>query len=132
MITGLSVGFNVTKVEVEKRGGEGAKGYEVDRIVEGKLSEVSTVSFPAIPGARIKNSGDATESDGLATFAIIDGKGSEGCDVRLHEGDFVRLATFASIPTAPIERVRPNPKAVLSEDEKHPGARDALMCILAR
>ena len=134
VLTGLSVGFDVIKVEIEKRGGEGAAGYEVDRIVEAKLREVSCVTFPAIDGARINAS---ESSNSLTTFAINDGAPSQ---VRLAAGDSVMLATFLSRG----KRIRPNPSTEndtlaevqpqeiveLTDDEKYPGAREALERII--
>lgn len=153
ILTGLSVGFDIVKVESEKRGGEGAKGYEVDRITEARLREVSVVTFPAISGARIKAS-DAV--DNITTFTVTDGESNQE---RLQEGDRVCLATFFSQgkrirpcpqtdPVAelhkedaepsdapPVEsqadvEPQPEPKAELSEDQRYPGARAALERIL--
>ena len=134
VLTGLSVGFDVVKVETEKRGGEGARGYDVDRIVEAKLREVSCVTFPAIDGARINAS---ESSNSLTTFAINDGAPSQA---RLAAGDSVMLATFFSRG----KRIRPNPSTEndtlaevqpqeiveLTDDEKYPGAREALERII--
>ena len=135
VLTGLSVGFDVIKVETEKRGGEGAKGYEVDRVVEARLREVSVVSWPAIDGARI-NASDSTVSNAV-TFAVNDGDSPRE---HLQEGDCIQLATFFS----PGKRIRPNPSTEndtlaevqpqeiveLTDDEKYPGAREALERIL--
>jgi len=118
ILTGLSCGFDVIKVETEKRGGEGAAGYEVDIIKEARLRECSVVTFPAISGARI-NASDLTASNAV-TFAVID---DEPRQERLSAGDHIRLATF--MPRAPT-RVRPNlsveVKATVSNDE--PPAQD--------
>lgn len=167
VLTGLSVGFDIVKVEMEKRGGEGARGYEVDRITEAKLSEVSVVSFPAIEGARINAS---VSNPTLTTFAVNDGDAPRK---HLQAGDRVMLATYAVTITPP--RVRPNPPeetesldevkikvevedesvddskakdalddstasndetdadpqpVELTEDEKYPGAREALERII--
>jgi len=161
ILTGLSVGFDVIKVETEKRGGEGAAGYEVDRIVEGRLREVSVCTFPAIDGARIQAS-DSTASNTLTTFAVNDGEPSQE---RLCAGEHVRLATFffkgrrvrpnlsvevkatvsndeppaqdetladADTPPQPQAETPPEPPVELTEDQRYPGAREALLEILKR
>jgi len=118
VLTGLSVGFDVVKIETEKRG-EGPRAYEVDRIVDAVLREVSAVSFPAIDGARVENS--AIDPDSAITFSI---EGNPAAHQRLMAGDHIRLATF---PHA-IKRIRPQ----LAEDEKYPRLREALNRIINR
>jgi len=115
ILTGLSVGFDVVKVETERRGGDGPKGYEVDRIIEANLAECRNCSFPAIDGARILSNRNSTAA---ATFAVTE---SNGKRERLQRGDFVRLATFTR------GRVEPD---LLAEDAQHPGARAELQRIL--
>ena len=117
ILSGISVGFDIIKVEIEKRGGEGAAGYEVDRVVEAKLRECSIVTFPAIDGARINNASDA--SNALTTFAVNDGAPRRE---RLAAGDSVMLATFLSR-----KRIRPQLAA-----GKYPAARQALENIINR
>jgi len=117
VLTGLSVGFDVVKIETEKRG-EGPRAYEVDRIVDAVLREVSAVSFPAIDGARVENS--ATDPDAAITFSI-EGNPAE----RLSAGDHIRLATF---PHA-VKRIRPNAPAL---ENDYPQTRAELMRIISR
>jgi len=55
IIAGLSVGFDTQSSEIIKVG-EGARAYEVERITQAKLREISVVVWPAIDGARVKQS----------------------------------------------------------------------------
>jgi len=122
VLSGLSVGFDVNRVEIEKRG-EGPRAYEVEVITDATLKEVSAVSFPAIDGARVQN-GKPIDPAAAVTFSVLghDGVAQE----RLHAGDHVRLATF---PARGPGRTRPRPQ--LAEDQKYPGAHAELMRILA-
>lgn len=116
ILTGLSVGFDVVKVETEKRG-EGAGSYETDIVKKAKLAECSLVSFPAIPNARIENG--ALAKGGAVTFSIIGDENRE----HLSTGDRVQLATYARIG-ASAPRVRPE------RQTEYPQLRRALQAIL--
>jgi len=96
ILTGLSVGFTIQAREVEERG-KGREKYFVQRITKADLFEVSTVSFPAIAGARIKNDASAD----AVTFAIAD-KVRPRIGMAKHDsvGQQVRLATFMGVSKA--------------------------------
>ena len=120
VLSGLSVGFDINRVEIQKRG-EGARSYEVEVITDATLKEVSCVTFPALDDARVENSD--IDPDAAITFTI-EGHHAMSQE-RLMAGDHIRLATYPARP----KRIRPS--KVMSEDEQHPGARDALTNLLA-
>jgi len=123
IVTGLSVGFDINRIEIEKRG-EGPRAYEVEVIKEATLKEVSCVVWPAIEGARVQN-GKSIDPDTAITFSVLGVGGA--AQERLQAGDHMCLATFA--------RSRPHrirPRQPLSEDEQYPQLRAELNRILAR
>lgn len=109
ILTGLSVGFSIMKSEIREEG-EGPRAYEVTRVVEAELSEVSCVTWPALDGARIQNA-KGSAKEGVVTFAIEQmNEGRRNLKPRDADGELVRLATFA-----PIRRARVTPASATQE-----------------